>query len=79
MHKLNLITQLFSILRWGVEVWLASAHSKEKVQLTGLNVCDQGSVIKICKLHSSMCSAIDLLSGELGHDNLRHGGGAGPR
>ena len=35
-----------------MKVWLASAHSKEKVQLTDLRVCDKGLVIKIFKLHS---------------------------
>ena len=57
---------------WGVEVWLAGAHSEEKVQLTDLRVCDQGSVIRICKAALS-----DLQSGELGPDNMRQCGGAG--
>ena len=39
---------------WGVEVWLASAHSKEKVQLTDL----REFVIKDWSSRSASCTAL---------------------
>ena len=55
-----------------MEVWLASACSEEKVQLTDL----RESVIKDWSSRSQAVLC-DLLSGELGFDNLRYRGRAG--
>ena len=55
-----------------MEVWLESAHSKEKVQLTDL----REFVIK--DRHQDLQAVLcDILSGELGPDNPRKRGGAG--
>ena len=63
-------TQVNLIQMWGVEVWLASAHFCERVQLADLRDYYGRS------RHAS-CTWCNLLSEEMGPD-IRQCGGAGP-